>query len=306
MGFLAFSRTPADIVLLETGLGGRLDATNVISQPAVTALTPISIDHVEFLGERITKIAEEKVAIMRRGIPSVVATQLPEVNQIIRSVASNMGVPCQFQQEDWDFNTQNKQWRVKTRIRNTCYSLPKLSGDHQLQNAAQAVACLDVFQEFSFSDNDVEFGLLNAHWPGRLQRLTFGPLIERLAPGWELWIDGGHNAAAGSILAKQARIWCDKPLFVILGMIKTKNPAAFVAPLCPYLAGIMTVEIKVEESTINAGELSLLVNEKGLRAIPMPSIEAAIEKFMLLSLSPARVLICGSLYLAGEVLNKHS
>ena len=306
IAFLAFSRTPADLVLLETGLGGRLDATNVLTRPAVTALTPISVDHVEFLGSHVTNIAAEKAAIMRKGVISVIANQERKVNQVIAAIASNVGALCQFQGQDWDFGIPEDKFNIQTSSRNSYYSLPNLQGAHQLQNAAQAITCLDALKKVTFSHKHVEFGLLNAKWPGRLQQLNIGPLMESLSAGWEIWVDGGHNAAAGTILAQQARIWSDRPLFAILGMIKTKNPGAFIAPLCPYLAEIMTVEIEAEESTIKAGELALLVNEKGLRATPMPSIRAAIEKLMVLSLSPARVLICGSLYLAGQVLDKHN
>ena len=306
IAFLAFSRTSADLVLLETGLGGRLDATNVLTLPAVTALTPISVDHVEFLGSHITTIAAEKAAIMRRGVTSVIANQEPEVNQVIAAIASNVGALCQFQGQDWDFGIPEDKFKIQTGSRNSYYSLPNLQGTHQLQNAAQAITCLDALKYVTFSHQHVEFGLQNAKWPGRLQQIKFGPLIECLNTGWEIWIDGGHNSAAGTILAEQARFWKDRPLFAILGMIKTKNPGAFVAPLCPYLAGIMTVEIEAEESTIKAGELALLVSEKGLRATPMPSIKVAIEKLMMLSLRPARILICGSLYLAGQVLDKHN
>ena len=306
MGFLAFARTPADLVLLETGLGGRLDATNVLCQPALTALTPISIDHVEFLGESITHIAEEKVAIMRSGVTSVVANQLPKVSEVITNAASTNCIPCQFQGKDWDYQFNNGEFNIKTKVRNSIFSRPILTGDHQLQNAAQAVACLDALEKFTFSKNQIEIGLLNTQWPGRLQRLTVGPLFEHLPSGWELWIDGGHNAAAGSILAKQAQTWGDKPLFAILGMIKTKSPGAFVASLRPYLKGIMTVEIAGQESTISSEELTSLLNENGLRATPASSIGVAIRKFLTLSREPARVLICGSLYLAGQVLRDHN
>ena len=306
IAFLAFSRTPADLVLLETGLGGRLDATNVLTRPAVTALTPISVDHVEFLGSDITAIAAEKAAIMRKGVTSVIANQEPEVNQVIATIASNVGAFCQFQGQEWHFEPREKKFNIQTGCRKSCFSLPNLQGVHQLQNSAQAITCLDALSGFTFTRKHVEFGLLNAKWPGRLQQLNIGPLMANLSAGWEIWVDGGHNAAAGTILAQQARIWSDRPLFAILGMIKSKNPGAFIAPLCPYLVEIMTVEIEAEESAIKAGELALLVNVKGLKATPMPSIKAAIEKLMMLSLSPARVLICGSLYLAGQVLDKHN
>ena len=306
MGFLAFSRTPADLVLLETGLGGRLDATNVLSQPALTALTPISLDHTEFLGEDITDIAAEKVAIMRRGVTSVLASQLPEVSELVTNAALKNYIPCQFQGKDWDYQINNGEFRIKTKVRNSIFPRPILVGDHQLQNAAQAVACVDALDKFTFTKNQIQIGLLNAQWPGRLQRLAVGPLFEYLASEWELWIDGGHNGAAGSVLAKQAQIWDDKPLFVILGMIKTKNPSDFVASLGPYLGGIMTVEIVGQESTFNSQELASLISGKGLRATPAPSIEAAIRRILTLSGEPARVLICGSLYLAGQVLKDHN
>ena len=305
IAFLIFSRIPGDLVLLETGLGGRLDATNVLTRPEVTALTPISLDHVEFLGSDITKIAAEKAAIMRPGITSVVAHQMAEVNHIISDTASNVNALCQFQGQDWDFKALEDKLNVRTSRRNSEFSFPCLQGIHQHQNAAQAIACLDAIKKFQFSNFHVEFGLLNAKWLGRLQQLRVGPIVECLKPGWEIWVDGGHNAAAGKILADQAGVWNDRPLFLIFGMIKTKNPEAFIAPLCQYISGVVTVEIEGETSTIKAEKLASLVNKKGISAIPMPSIKEGMKKLMTLSHTPARVLICGSLYLAGQVLDRN-
>ena len=192
VAFLAFEKKPADFTILETGLGGRLDATNVIKRPAVTALTPISVDHVEFLGSNITKIAMEKSAIMRKGVPTVISDQSPDVNQVIATTASNIEAICQYQGEDWDFRVLESKFNIKTSGRNSCFSLPNIKGPHQLQNAAQAVTCLDNLKKTTFSHHHIEFGLRNAEWPGRLQQLKIGPLVECLAKGWEIWIDGGH------------------------------------------------------------------------------------------------------------------
>ena len=305
MAFLAFSRTPADLVLLETGLGGRFDATNVLSRPAVTTLTPISFDHVEFLGCQVTKIAAEKAAIMRKNVVLVIAAQVPEVKYTITKIASNRHVPCQYQGLDWYYEVQEDHFNVQTIFRNADFSLPNLRGAHQLQNATQAITCLDATGIFAFSDQDVEFGVLNADWPGRLQHLSSGTLAEDLPLGWELWIDGGHNAAAGNMLARQARLWDDRPLFAIIGMIKTKDPSAFVEPLAPYLAGIATVGIEGEVATISADDLAFMVKETGLNTVSMPSVRSAVGSLISMSKSPARVLICGSLYLVGQIFREN-
>ena len=302
MALLEFSRTPADLVLLETGLGGRLDATNVLSRPAVTALTPISVDHVEFLGCHITHIATEKAAIMRKNVPLVMAAQVPEANNIIKKIACDTQVPCQFQGLDWYYEVQKDHFNVQTNYRNADFSLPNLHGAHQLQNATQAITCLDAAGNFSFSDKDVESGFLNADWPGRLQLLSSGTLAEDLPLGWEIWIDGGHNAAAGNMLARQASLWNDRPLFAIIGMIKTKDPNAFVEPLAPYLSGIVTVGIEGEAATISADDLAIMVKETGLNTVSMPSVRSAVGSLISMSKSPARILICGSLYLVGQIL----
>jgi len=302
MAFLAFSQTPADLVLLETGLGGRLDATNVLSQPALTALTPISIDHVGFLGDNIYGIAAEKAAIMRKGITSIVATQTPEAKKMISATAAAINAPCQFQCLDWDFEVNEGFFSIQTRYRNSKIPLPNLQGVFQLQNAAQAITCLDAMPHLSFSYEDIVSGILNVDWPGRLQHLTCGPLVEHLPRGWELWIDGGHNAGAATTLALQASIWKDKPLYAIIGMIKSKDPASFILPLAPHLKVIFAVSIKGEDASLSANKLAKMLRENGLECQPQPSIDVAITNLINKSKVPARILICGSLYLAGRVL----
>ena len=302
MAFLGFSRTPADLVLLETGLGGRLDATNVLSKPAVTALTPISVDHVGFLGDQISGIAAEKAAIMREGITSIVATQPAEAEDMIATTAANVNARCQFQCLDWDFEAHEGFFSIQTRYRNSEIPLPKLQGAFQLQNAAQAITCLDAVAGYSFSYEDIQSGIQNVDWPGRLQHLNYGPLVEHLPREWELWVDGGHNAGAGMTLAIQASIWSDKPLYAIIGMIKTKDPAAFIMPLAPHLEGILAVSIKGEDASLSADALTTMLRENGLEIQPMLSVEEAITNLITKSNSPARILICGSLYLAGKVL----
>lgn len=304
LAFLAFSQEPADLVLLETGLGGRLDATNVIAAPAATVITPVSVDHVGFLGDDIAVIAAEKAAIMRPGVPSVVARQTPAVASVIADKGADLGADLRGEGRDWGFKRHGEHLHLWTDRRQGDFTLPNLAGAHQLQNAAQAVAALDAWTMGSFTDADIDQGLQAADWPGRLQRLTTGPLTELLPGGWELWLDGGHNPAAGEVLAAQAGLWRDKPLHAVIGMISTKDPDAFLSHLVPHLERLQTIAIDGEEASLSADELAQAATAAGLTARPQASLQAAVAGLADGSV-PARILICGSLYLAGQILRDH-
>ena len=305
LAFLAFSRIPANLCLLETGLGGRLDATNVLDQPAVTALTPVSIDHVGFLGADLKGIAAEKAAIMRRHVPAVVSAQTPDAHDVIREASKKIGSRLLLQGSEWQLGSTAESIRIETPHRGLTVPLPSLTGRHQIQNAAQALTCLDAWRPDAIPDTAVEDGLRAVHWPGRLQRLLSGSLVDNIPEGWELWLDGGHNPAAGEILAAQATRWRDKPLFAIWGMISSKEPDAFIMPLLPHIAALRTVAIPGEGASIDPAALAGIAENLGAKVQSASSLERAIDDLMRLFGTPGRILICGSLYLAGVVLREN-
>jgi dihydrofolate synthase/folylpolyglutamate synthase len=301
LAFKAFADRPADVTLLETGLGGRLDATNVIDKPSVTAITSISIDHVAFLGDTLTKIAGEKAGIMKPGVACVVADQEDETMAVLMARAEAIGAPLLIQGRDWSFETRGHGLRVTTPRRTLDLPLPNLIGDHQLGNAAQAVATLDARDMPLFDAEIVARGITSAEWPARMQRLTKGPLPALLPAGWELWLDGGHNPGAGLIVAEQMRRWSDKPLYMVFGILNSKDPDGFIAPLAPYVKKLAALTIPDEENSIGGDEAARVAERNGIGSFEVTSAQGAIER-LVKEPGPARILICGSLYLAGTIL----
>jgi len=303
--FRAFAETPADIVLLETGLGGRFDSTNVVKQPALTAITPVSIDHVQFLGSTLAAIAGEKAAIQKQDTPSVIGEQQPEALTVIEQAAHEVDAPLTRYGSDWGFSGDASGLRVRLGSSIRQYPAPALKGAHQLHNAAMAVTCIDRLPGFRIPNAAIAEGLIRVSWPGRMQRLGAGPLVEKLPNGWEMWLDGGHNAAAGAVLAQMAREWRDRPLFLICGMLDSKDPAEFFKPLADYVQQVRTVGIPGEEASLSAAQTAAAAKSCHIRAIPADSLDDAVSQIIALSPEPARIMICGSLYLAGHVLALH-
>ncbi|MEE2745796.1 MAG: folylpolyglutamate synthase/dihydrofolate synthase family protein [Pseudomonadota bacterium] len=305
IAFLAFSRTPADLVLLETGLGGRMDATNVIPHPAVTVLTPISLDHESFLGANIINIAAEKAAIMRNNTPCIVAAQSTKVADVINQSGKDIGAIISSQGRDWDYKITKDHFTVETQRRKSTYPLPNLRGNHQLQNATQAISCLDYAPTTKIPNTAIRKGLISVEWPGRLQQLRSGELFEVLPPKWEIWIDGGHNPGAGDIIADQANQWSDKPLFAIIGMTKSKNPREFLSSFSTFVIAVIAVKIPNEKSSFSAKSLCRLLQGSKPSAGSASSLSSAIIKLAKITAEPSRILICGSLYLMGHILSKN-
>ncbi len=299
--FLAFARTPADIVLLETGLGGRLDATNVVAHPAVTAITPISLDHQAFLGDTIAQIAGEKAGILKPGVPAVVGPQPEAAEAVIEARAAGLAAPLLRWQHEWrcaaidaSMRFTGKHWRLDL-------PMPSLAGAHQIANAGIAIACLEQLRDLPLSAEAVAAGLRHIEWPARMQRLTRGPLIEMMMPGWELWLDGGHNPGAGAILGEFVAGWHDRPLFLVVGMLNTKDSAGFLRPLAPHANALAAVTIPGEQNPLPAEAIAAAARSVGLIATTAASVDAALSDIRLNS-PPGRVLICGSLHFAGTVL----
>jgi len=303
--FLAFAETPADILLLEVGLGGRLDATNLIDRPAVTVITPVSIDHQQFLGETLAEIAAEKAAIQKRGVPSVIGPQPPEAAAVIDAYAARIGAPTFRFGRSFSIEA-TPGGMVYSAASRVMLPRPALPGAHQIDNAATAIAALQRLKGFTITEMDLANGLVKAEWPARLQRLKTGPLVDMLPGDWELWLDGGHNAAAGEVLAAHAaENWADRTLWLVTGMLNSKQADRFLAAFAGIAEGARTVTIPGEAASYTAQETAAIASKAGLKAVPAADVESAIAEITARPGKPARILICGSLYLAGRVLSEN-
>jgi dihydrofolate synthase/folylpolyglutamate synthase len=303
--FVAFARTPADIVLLEVGLGGRLDATNVVRHPAVTAISPISLDHQAFLGDTIAQIAAEKAGILKPGSPVVIGPQPEDAEAVIEARAVEIGAPLSRWQHEWRCSAEGTAMRFAGERWQLDLPTPSLAGAHQIANAGAAIACLEHLRDLPVSAKAIAAGLCQIEWPARLQRLTHGPLVEMMPAGWDLWLDGGHNPGAGVVLADFAAGWHDRPLYLIVGMLNTKDSAGFLAPLAPHAKSLTAVTIPGEQNPLPAEAITSAARSVGLKATAAASVEGALSGFMLDS-PRGRVLICGSLHFAGIVLAENS
>lgn len=298
---LAFARTPADYTLLEVGLGGRLDATNVIHKPLLTVITPVSIDHQQYLGETVAEIAAEKAGILKPGIPCVVASQPDEALEVIEDRAAEIGAPLKICGQDWTVHSEHGRLVYQDESGLLDLDPPRLAGAHQIQNAGTAIAGMRLL---GLPESSVQAALLRAEWPARIQRLTSGELVGLLPPDAELWLDGGHNIAAGEAIAAVLDDWrgrCRLPVHLVCGMLETKSAADFLAPLVPRVASVRTVAIPDTVSSYSAEDLARMAGEA---AQPADSVETALRQIAENSDGPCRVLICGSLYLAGHVLQR--
>ena len=312
---LAFARAPADVTLLETGLGGRLDATNVVAKPAVTAITPVSLDHQAFLGETIREIAFEKSGILKPDVLCVVAAQDPDAAEVIRTQAAALGAPLAEEGRDWRIEV-DASGGLFFRSQETALVLPapRLKGPYQAQNVGVSLACalhlariLPQRREASAKGRlldamAIRRGVEAARWPARLQRLERGSLAALLPEGWELWLDGGHNVGAARVLARQLDEWRDRPLHVVFGMLRSKDADGFIAPLAPHIGHLAAVSIPGEEGSLSAAETAAIAGRNGIHATAAEDIAEAVRHVADAGGPRSRVLICGSLYLAGTVL----
>lgn len=301
--FLAFAREPADALLLEVGLGGRLDATNVVAKPALTVLTPISIDHVDHLGDTLERIAFEKAGILKTGVVAVVGPQPPGAMGVIEAESERVGAALYRHGRDWTVEARPAGIHYRGRHWRLDLPRPGLLGAHQIENAGLALAAAERLEGFRLTPDHLATGLARVDWPGRLQRLTRGPLSKALPDGgWELWLDGGHNAAAGAALASHARGWHDKPLGLVYGMLKTKDARQFLEPLVPHAAALRAIAIPGEANSLSAETAAAAALAAGHKAAPAASALDAVEALVRELKRPSRILVCGSLYLAGKIL----
>ena len=301
--FLAFASVPADAVILETGLGGRLDATNIIEKPVLTAITPISMDHMHFLGNSLSKIAAEKAAIQKRNVPSVVAAQQKITQKVLSAQARKVGTDIFLYGRDWHITMETDSFVYQSSKRHLTLPKPSLYGAHQLINAGCAVACLEKFSIFNITEKAMRHGLINTIWPGRLDRLRKGRLVTSLPDDWELWLDGGHNAGAGEALGQTLLDWNEKPTHLIVGMLETKQVHDFLAPLVNQAKSMHMIEIPDEPNTAKASSLASAAQALGVHTAISNNVLAAISDIIAKEKVPSRILVCGSLYLLGHVYN---
>ncbi|MFY0693214.1 MAG: bifunctional folylpolyglutamate synthase/dihydrofolate synthase [Paracoccaceae bacterium] len=297
---LAFSRVRADYCLLEVGLGGRLDATNVIDAPAATVITPVSFDHQQFLGETIEAIAGEKAGIMKRGAVCVVGPQDDAALDVIEDRADRVQAPLQVFGQHWHVTKERERLVYQDETGLLDLPLPALIGDHQVQNAGGAIA---VLRQLGFDETACEAAMTQAVWPARMQRLKTGPLVAAAGPA-ELWLDGGHNPAAGVALAGILNGLPKRPTYLICGMLNTKDVSGYMTPLRDLVERLFAVSIPGESATLSASETAGFAQKAGLQAEAAQDVQSAIESIVATT-PDARILICGSLYLAGSILREN-
>ena len=300
--FLAFSRMPADILLLEVGLGGEFDATNVIDRPLVTVLTPISFDHMQHLGNTLTAIAGVKAGIMKRGAPAIVGPQLPDPLAVFEQRAAALGCPLSRHGQEWHVRGDGERMVFRDHAGERRLPLPALAGAHQIDNAGTALACLPYLGATRVDDGAVRRGLQDVEWPARLQHLTRGPLAALLPAGWELWLDGCHNADGGRVAAAWAAEQPSMPLHLIFASLSTHDPRGILQPFAGLARDVHTVAVPGEHKTLSADETAAAAREIGFAAVPSAGVREALSDIVAHGAGPSRVLICGSLYLAGTVL----
>lgn len=299
--FLAYARNTADWTLLETGLGGRLDATNVVAKPRLTVITQIDYDHQQFLGETLTEIAGEKAGILKRGVPCVVSPQPEEAMAVIEARAERLGAPLIAHGQHWHVSEERGRLVFQDETGLLDLPPPNLIGPIQFINAGTALAAL---RHLGLDDAACEAAVTRAHWPARMQRLQSGPVVDLAGDRSEVWLDGGHNPAAGRALAAALATLPKRETYMICGMLKTKDIVGYLEPLAPHVRELLAVAIPGETATLEASETRASAEEAGIAAREAASVEEAAAEIFRKS-PHARILIAGSLYLAGSVLKTH-
>jgi dihydrofolate synthase / folylpolyglutamate synthase len=308
-GLLLFARHPADVLLMEVGLGGRLDATNVVDKPLATIITRISIDHVDFLGDSLEKIAAEKAGILKRGIPAVIASQHRDALAVIERQAAKLGAPLKIAGEDWTATEERGRLVYQDEEGLLDLSPPRLYGRHQYENAGLAIAALRTVKHFAIPPAAYDAGMVKADWPARLHRLGQGRLVELAPAGSELWLDGGHNPDGGRAIAAaladlEERV--SRPLVLIVGMLASKDCGGFLNNFGGLARRTIAVPVPTAEKGLSAEAVADAARAIGLSATSRDNLAEALEAARRLDLDPPpRILITGSLYLAGEALREN-
>ncbi len=308
-GLLLFARHPADVLLLEVGLGGRLDATNVIENPLATIITRVSIDHTDFLGDLLEKIAAEKAGILKRGVPAVIAAQSRDALAVIERQAAKVHAPLKVAGEDWTATEERGRLVYQDEAGLLDLPPPRLYGRHQYENAGLAIAALRTIKQFTIPAAAFDTGMAKADWPARLHRLGHGPLVDLAPAGSELWLDGGHNPDGGRAIAAaladlEERV--SRPLVLIVGMLANKDCEGFLSNFAGLARRTIAVPVPGAEKGLTAEAVAGTARAIGLSATSRDSLSEALDAARKLDLDPPpRILITGSLYLAGEVLREN-
>jgi dihydrofolate synthase/folylpolyglutamate synthase len=297
---MAFAETSADYTLLEVGLGGRLDATNVIAKPALTIITPVDLDHQQYLGDTLAEIAGEKAGIIKRGVPCVVGPQLDEGLEVIERVAARNSAPFYAYGQQYHVGTERGRLIYQDERGLLDLPLPNLPGPHQIQNAGGSIAALRVL---GFGEEACEAAVSRAFWPARMQHMKSGRLVDLAKPA-ELWLDGGHNPHAGRALAETLSALPDRPIHLICGMLNTKDIGGYLRPLAKIAKSLTALSIPGEMNTLPAEVTAEEARKAGFEATTAASVDDAITAITAKDPN-ARILICGSLYLAGHVLREN-
>lgn len=301
IAFKAFAECPADVLLLEVGLGGRLDATNVIDKPLSTVITPVSVDHEQFLGTDLSGIAHEKAGIAKPNAPLIIAEQPDPAKTAILDYAKTIKA-ITFGPENWSVYPTDTGFNYRDNKGSLSLPLPALHGPHQISNAGLAIACLRHQDRFNITEEHIAEGITSVNWPARLQDITDSPYGRLLPEGSTLWLDGGHNPAAGQILANFFSKSDQRPLVLICGMMANKDTCGFLQPLKPHVAKLYGIKV-VGEDSHNADEITEMARKTSMEAENASSAIDAIQNIDNAAKDKAvRVLICGSLYLAGHIL----
>ena len=309
VGLLLFSRHPADVLLLEVGLGGRLDATNVVDHPLATVITRIAIDHIDFLGDTLEKIAAEKAGILKRGTPAIIAAQARDALAVIERQAARLERRLKIAGEDWTATEERGRLVYQDEAGLLDMPAPKLYGRHQFENAGLAIAALRAIKPLKIAPSAYEAGMVKADWPARLQRLATGRLVELIPAGSELWLDGGHNPDGGRAIAAaladlEERV--SRPLVLIVGMLASKDCAGFLSNFTGLARRLIAVPVPGAEKGLTAEAVADAARAIGLAATSRDNLDEALDAARKLDLDPPpRILITGSLYLAGDALREN-
>ncbi len=297
---LAFAETPADYTLLEVGLGGRLDATNVMD-PEIGIITPVDLDHQQFLGDTLPAIAAEKAGIIKRGVPCIVGPQHDDAMDVVEATAARLGAPIIAYGQHFHVSRERDRLIFQDETGLLDLPLPALPGPHQIQNAGAVLATL---RHLGADEAACEAALTQAKWPARMERLTKGALVERCAPA-ELWLDGGHNPAAGKAIAATLDTLPKRSTHLICGMLNTKDVTGFMTPLAAHAETLTGVAIPGETNTLPAQTTADAARSAGITSTTAPDIFAALDSITTTTPN-ARILICGSLYFAGHVMRENA
>jgi dihydrofolate synthase / folylpolyglutamate synthase len=308
-GLLLFARNAADVLLLEVGLGGRLDATNVVDDPLATVITRISVDHTDFLGDSLEKIATEKAGILKRGVPTVVASQPRDALVVIERQAARLGAPLKIAGADWTATEERGRLVYQDETGLLDLPAPKLYGRHQFENAGLAIAALRTITQFTIPPAAYDVGMVKAEWPARMHRLANGRLVEFAPVGSELWLDGGHNPDGGRAIAAaladlEERV--PRPLVLIVGMLASKDCKGFLSNFSGLARRTIAVMLPNTEKGLSAETVASIAREIGLSATSRDTLTEALDAARKLDLDPPpRIVITGSLYLVGEALREN-